>query len=105
MKQRLKSGTAPLNEPAPAPGGNVCATELVQIHATLDQICKRHSVGRSYVYERVAAGDIESRKAGRRLLIVLESADRYFANQPARKIYPYNKRRREAISADTAEVA
>lgn len=39
-------------------------------------------VGRSFLYERLADGSIESRKAGRRRLIVVDSLKQWAASLP-----------------------
>ena len=39
-------------------------------------------VSRSFLYERLASGEIESRKAGRRRLVVAASLNRWMSNLP-----------------------
>lgn len=39
-------------------------------------------VSRSFLYERLASGEIESRKAGRRRLVVAASLNRWITNLP-----------------------
>lgn len=39
-------------------------------------------VSRSFLYERLASGEIESRKAGRRRLVIATSLNRWMSNLP-----------------------
>lgn len=50
---------------------------------TVEAFCTAYGVGRSYLYEEIAAGRIEVRKAGRRTLIPAESARQWFDALPS----------------------
>jgi hypothetical protein len=52
------------------------------LHATIADTCKRHGVSRTKLYAILATKQIIARKLDRRILIDVESADRYFASLP-----------------------
>jgi hypothetical protein len=60
-------------------------------------ICARHDVSRSHLYHLIGAGQIQAVNNGRRILVVVASADAYFAALPAAKIAP-SKRIRMATA-------
>lgn len=49
---------------------------------TVDEFCRAHGVGRSYVYEQIASGRLRTRKAGRRTLILAADAAQWLAALP-----------------------
>lgn len=56
--------------------------DLDQKYASIAGACMRYDTGKSKLYEHIRAGDIEAVKYGAKTLIVLESADRFFASLP-----------------------
>lgn len=49
---------------------------------SIPEAAARAGVGRSFIYERLASGEIESRKAGRRRLVLAASLNHWIANLP-----------------------
>lgn len=49
---------------------------------TVEAFCAAFGIGRTFLYQEIAAGRIETRKAGRRTLIPAESARRWFEALP-----------------------
>lgn len=50
---------------------------------SIPEACRRASVGRSFLYERLASGEIRSVKAGRRRLVDVVSLTQWTAALPA----------------------
>jgi excisionase family DNA binding protein len=63
------------------------------VHETIDQTCRRYSVGRTYLYDRIADGQIDAVKVGRRIKIIVASADDFFGAQPKAQIKVYRRRK------------
>jgi len=57
------------------------------IHVSILDLCRRHSVGRSYVYRLLAEKKIRGVKLGRRVLVNVASADAFFAELPQAEVY------------------
>jgi excisionase family DNA binding protein len=72
------------------------------LHASIKEICARHSVSRSHVYDLLGAGKITAVKNGRRLLVNVPSADAHFAALPPAVIKPM--KRVAPAPADSPEV-
>jgi excisionase family DNA binding protein len=49
---------------------------------TIQEFCARYSVPRSTFYERLDRGEIVARKHGRRVLIAVADAERWFNSLP-----------------------
>lgn len=49
---------------------------------TLESTAAHYGWTRTFIFGRLACGDLEARKAGRRTLVTTESAERLFANLP-----------------------
>lgn len=45
---------------------------------TADSFCKHYSISRSYLTERLKAGDIAAKRIGNRIRITREEGDRWF---------------------------
>jgi excisionase family DNA binding protein len=58
------------------------------IHMSVNDVCARHNLSRSYLYRLIGAGKIIARKNGYRTLIDVASVDAYFTALPAAKIKP-----------------
>jgi hypothetical protein len=52
------------------------------IHLSIPDACKRHAIGRSTLYNLLAAGHVRAKKAGASTLVVVASLDRYFDDLP-----------------------
>lgn len=55
---------------------------------TVDATCQRYGLTRTFVYGELAAGRLEAVKAGRRTLILAESADRLLRTLPKATFRP-----------------
>ena len=55
---------------------------------SIDDFCALSGLGRSYVYEAIARGDLEARKAGRRTLILRMDGQRYLESLPSTSPVP-----------------
>jgi excisionase family DNA binding protein len=49
---------------------------------SITEFCRRYGIGRTNVYEQIAAGRLRAVKAGRRTLITLEAAEAWLAALP-----------------------
>ena len=58
-------------EPSPETG--------IPVAVSIPHFQQRYDVGRTFTYDLIKSGEIEARKAGRRTLITVESAERWFA--------------------------
>ncbi len=59
---------------------------------SIEGTCDAYGWTRAFVYERLASGELEGRKAGRRTLVVTASSDRLFASLPRAKFRPLPQR-------------
>jgi hypothetical protein len=50
---------------------------------SIDQFCRASSLGRSFVYEQIAAGTLRTVKRGKRRLILAEDARSFMRGEPA----------------------
>jgi excisionase family DNA binding protein len=73
---------------------------LTPVHASINQTCERYNVCRSYLYRLIGDGKIAAVKDGRRIKIIVESAETHFASLPKAKIKP-QKRANDYRRADT----
>lgn len=58
------------------------APVLDPVHISIPEACKRHAIGRSTLYNLLAAGHVRAKKAGVSTLVVVASLDRYFDELP-----------------------
>ena len=49
---------------------------------TIEATCAHYAWTRTFVFEHLGNGDLEAIKAGRRTVVITESADRLFRNLP-----------------------
>jgi excisionase family DNA binding protein len=61
---------------------------LSPVYASINQTCERYNVCRSFLYRLIGNGKIEAIKDGRRIKVILASADAHFASLPKAKIKP-----------------
>jgi len=54
-----------------------------RISCTVDQACAATGIGRTKLYGEIAAGRVETRKIGKRTLIVVKSLLKLFGNEQA----------------------
>jgi hypothetical protein len=59
-----------------------------QIYGTIDDTCARYGIRTSKLYELLGAKAVVAKKFGKRLLIDLRSADKYFDGLPDAEIKP-----------------
>ncbi len=50
---------------------------------TVKEFCKSYAIGRTTAYEEIKSGRLQSRKVGRRTLILRIDADNWLADLPA----------------------
>ena len=55
-------------------------------YESVQQCCHRNDISRSELYRLLGDGKIEAIKDGRRLKLIVDSADAYFASLPRAKI-------------------
>jgi excisionase family DNA binding protein len=58
---------------------------------SISEACQRASIGRSFLYERLADGSIRSVKAGKRRLIDVASLNQWAASLPTSPLKPAGK--------------
>jgi hypothetical protein len=75
-------------------------TITTPVHMSIRGVCARHDVSRSHLYHLIGAGHIRAVSHGRRILVVVESADGYFAGLPAAKIAPSKRTRAAKAQAE-----
>jgi excisionase family DNA binding protein len=69
-------GTTTPDEPKDAPDRRTAAYSIAEF-------CKQFGVGRTFVYSEISSGRLKIKKAGRRTLIPVEEAARWFAALPS----------------------
>jgi excisionase family DNA binding protein len=52
-----------------------------RISCTVDEACSATGIGRSKLYSEIAAGRVDTRKVGKRTLIVIKSLLKLFGNE------------------------
>jgi hypothetical protein len=61
-------------------------TSITPVHASINDICKRHNCSRSHLYTLLGDAKIIARKNGPRILVDVASADSTFASLPLAEI-------------------
>jgi len=56
---------------------------MTRIAYTVDEVVELLGVGRTTLYEAIKAGDLQTKKLGRRTLILAEELDRWVDSLPA----------------------
>jgi len=77
---------------------------MAPIHASIKDTCARHSCHRTHLYKLIGEGKILAKKNGRRILVVVASADAHFDSLPTARIKP-RKTLRRAPAAESAAPA
>ena len=62
---------------------NTTPTTPDKLAYSIDEVCAIAGVGRTYIYNAIAAGDLTARKAGRRTLILRSDLEAWLAGLPA----------------------
>jgi hypothetical protein len=75
--------------------------QLTPVHESIIQTCLRYNICRSYLYRLIGDGKIEAVKDGKRIKVIVASADAHFASLPKAKI----KRAKKASEYASAKQA
>lgn len=60
-----------------------CTDDVAPIGAlTISSFCRTYNIGRTFVYDEIAKGRLEARKAGSRTIILKSEAERWVASLP-----------------------
>lgn len=62
-------------------------------HESISAHCKRRGISRGQAYKDLAAGKYQAVKYGRKTLIVVATANRYYASLPSAKFKPPRAKR------------
>jgi hypothetical protein len=60
----------------------------VPVLESINQTCRRYDICRSYLYRLLGDGKIEAVKDGKRIKVIVASADAHFTSLPKAKIKP-----------------
>ena len=71
---------------------------MTPIHASIKDTCARHSCHRTHLYELIGEGKILAKKNGRRILVVVASADAHFESLPTARIKPQKTLHRTPVA-------
>jgi hypothetical protein len=72
---------------------------MLPVHALIKDTCARHNCHRTHLYKLSGEGKVLVKKNGRRILVVVASADAHFDSLPTARIKP-TKRGAPATAAE-----
>lgn len=75
------------------------------IYISVESACRIFGCGRAHLYELLGDGQIVAIKNGRRTLIQLATARRYFESLPPARIKPSTRSRKRAAAGSGPEAA